>query len=104
MIFNSLAKTKFSLEHVSIELIIIAYISLSLLLTIYIDKHIVKNDTSLIGSTVLSVIFQNCAFLPIPLAFSLYRNIVPVIVYAYTMILIHYVIADVLSSMLFFHG
>jgi len=58
----------------------------------------------LIGSTVLSATFQNSAFLPIPLAYSLYGNIVPVIIYAYTMILVHYITADILSSMKEKHG
>jgi len=99
IIFNSLAKSKFSTEYVSVMLIVVMYISLSLPLVIYVAKHMAKDDMGLVSSTVLSATFQNSAFLPIPLAYSLYGNIVPVVIYAYTIILMHYTVADILSSM-----
>ena len=99
IIFNSLAKSKFSTEYTGVMLIVVMYISLSLPLVIYVAKHMAKDDMGLVSSTVLSATFQNSAFLPIPLAYSLYGDIVPVVIYAYTIILMHYTAADILSSM-----
>ena len=97
IMFNGLARSKLEVEYLNIVLVAALYIFISLALVAFIVKRLKLKEKTAI-STIVSSVFLNSAFLPMPLAYSLYSNILPVIVYTYALILIYYPTVDVLTS------
>ena len=75
------ARSKLEAKHLNIVLVVIIYILLSLILISFAVKRL-KLSREIEVSTIVSSVFLNSAFLPIPLAYSLYSNVLPVIVVA----------------------
>jgi len=98
IIFNGLARSKLKAEHLNIVFVVVIYILLSLILISFIVKRL-KLSREIEVSTIVSSVFLNSAFLPIPLAYSLYSNVLPVIVYTYALILIYYPTVDIMVSL-----
>lgn len=98
IMFNGLARSKLDVKHLNIVLVVVLYIFISLLLVTFIVKYLKLEEKTAI-STIVSSVFLNSAFLPIPLAYSLYSNVLPVIVYTYALILTYYPTVDIIVSL-----
>lgn len=97
VIFNSFIRATFTPNMASIVLVVAIYILGSLIVVNGIVKHM-KLDAKSRISTVISAVFQNSAFLPMPIAYSLYNYILPLVVYTYALILIYYPEIEILNA------
>ena len=74
IIFNGLARSKLEAKHLNIVLVVVIYISQSLILISFAVKRL-KLSREVEISTIVSSVFLNSAFLSIQLAYSLYSNV-----------------------------